>query len=216
MRARLVKTPARSWSRRRISSHSADHVEALAAAWTALDLQLGAVDDHHLGPPLGQQSGAQRLREHVDPVCDQLPVPRRIATLGPPRATHRRQPAAIAAGGERPLPVGRAARHQRQCLTDLAGSELVAARTRLPLPRLDPRRAQAEPARHRPRMLLTRQRRREAMRPLTVPRPAPPTLATMRRLSVPPTAHHLTARVLRIRPPRDLHPPETSSPLGRS
>jgi hypothetical protein len=106
------------------------------------------------------------------PVGHQLSVTRRIATLGPAGQPRRGQPAALAASGERRVAIGRAARHQRQRLTHLTGRKLITPRARLALPRLDPGRAlKAEPVRRRPRVLLARQRWREPVGPITIPRP---------------------------------------------
>lgn len=201
----------------RVASDRADHVEALAAARAALDSQLGAVDDQHLGPLLGHQPRAQRLAEDVDPVRNQLPIARRVAALGPAAEAHGGHALALASSGERRVAVGRPARHQRQRLADLAGGEKVAPRTGLALPRFDPRRAlQTEPMRRRQRVLLARQRRREAMRPITVCWPAQPPLAPVRRLPIPAIANHPATGMSGIDTARNLHrhasrpPPSTS------
>jgi hypothetical protein len=201
----------------RIPADRSDHVKALAAARAALDSQLGAVDDQHLRPPLGQQPRAQGLGEDIDPVRDQLAVPRGIPALRGAGQAHGRQPAGVAASGERRVAIGGPARHQRQRVTDLAGGELVTPRARLALPRLYLRRAlKTEPARRRLSVLLARQRRREAVRRITVPRLAPPPLAPMRRLPIPATTDYLAAHMRRIRAPRDLHLPEWSRPHATS
>jgi hypothetical protein len=217
-RARLEpprpQRPERLCLVRTITPHSSDHVEALAPAGAALDPQVDAVDHQHLRPGLGQQTRAQRLGEDIDPVGHQLTIPRRIAALGPGRSGARR--AAGRPGGERrtprrdrsrAAPPAPAPRRPREPRTDSA-----ARRPGPPTPRpassTQDRTRAAPPA----RAAGARQRRREAMRRITVGRLAPPALAPMRRLPIPATTDHHAARMSRIRAARHLHPPEQSPP----
>jgi hypothetical protein len=62
------------------------------------------------------------------------------------------------------------------------------------------------------RLPLTGQNRREAMFQIPVHRPTTPPLSTMRRLPVPPVAHHPRAGVLSDRTLGNLHHPATLAP----
>jgi hypothetical protein len=198
--ARHRRPPAR---RSRLAAHRREDVKAAAGVLAGADAEVLAVDQERLGPAAGRLAGAQKLCEDVDPVGDELALAQRIAAaLGPRVARAGRDATGTPARRLRGGPIGGAGPHRGERLTDLARREVVLARARLALPRLQAGRAlDAEGV----RLALARQDRREAMAPIPVRRATQPALPPMRRLPIPARPHHHRARVLDDSTLRNLH-----------